>query len=111
MFWKTLQSPDAVAPSQLNVCSCFEAAHFNLRSIRAGLDFTSPGGGCILETANFRTRRTAERQCLRLFAEAFEMIIEITTVLFLVQGASLLSRLIERRNDVLYYVSKPDQRW
>jgi len=39
------------------------------------------------------------------------MIIEITTVLFLVQGASLLSRLIERRNDVLYYVSKPDQRW
>ena len=38
------------------------------------------------------------------------MIIEITTVLFLVQGVSMLSRLIESRRDVLYYVSKPDPR-
>jgi hypothetical protein len=38
------------------------------------------------------------------------MIIEITTVLFLVQGVSMLSRLIERERDVLYYVSEPDPR-
>jgi hypothetical protein len=37
------------------------------------------------------------------------MIFEITTVLFLVQGVSLLSGVIGRRRDVLYYVSKP--RW
>jgi hypothetical protein len=36
------------------------------------------------------------------------MIIEITTALFVIQGVSVLSRLIERRRDVLYYVSKPD---
>jgi hypothetical protein len=36
----------------------------------------------------------------------FEVIFEITTVLFLVQGVSVLSRLIGRRRDVL---SKP--RW
>lgn len=39
------------------------------------------------------------------------MIIEITTGLFLIYGISMLSRLIERRNDVLYFVSKPHQRW
>ena len=37
------------------------------------------------------------------------MIIEITTALFLIQGVSMLSRLIERRRDVLHYVSKPDR--
>jgi hypothetical protein len=35
------------------------------------------------------------------------MIIEITTVIFLIQGANILSRLIERRRDVFYYLSKP----
>jgi hypothetical protein len=35
------------------------------------------------------------------------MIIEITTGLFLVHGVSMLSWLIRRRRDVLYYVSKP----
>jgi hypothetical protein len=34
------------------------------------------------------------------------MIVEIAAVLFLVLGVSMLSRLIERRRDVLYYVSK-----
>jgi hypothetical protein len=38
------------------------------------------------------------------------MIIEITTVLVLVQGVSIVSRLIGHRRDVLYYVSKPDPR-
>jgi hypothetical protein len=37
------------------------------------------------------------------------MIIEIITGLFLVQGVSMFSQLIERRRDVLYYVSKPVQ--
>jgi hypothetical protein len=41
----------------------------------------------------------------------FEMIFEIITVLFLVLGVRILSRLIGRRGDVLYYVSKPDPRW
>jgi hypothetical protein len=39
----------------------------------------------------------------------FGMIIEITTGLFLIQGIRMLSQLIERRRDVLYYVSKPVQ--
>ena len=39
--------------------------------------------------------------------EALEMIIEITTAIFLIQGADILSRLIERRRDVFYYLSKP----
>jgi hypothetical protein len=34
------------------------------------------------------------------------MIIEMTIGLLLVYGVSMLSRLIGRRNDVLYYVSK-----
>jgi hypothetical protein len=36
------------------------------------------------------------------------MIIEITTGLFLIHGVSMLSRLIGRRRDVLYYVSKSE---
>jgi len=38
------------------------------------------------------------------------MIVEITTVLFLIQGISALSRVIGRRGDVLYYVSEPEPR-
>jgi len=33
------------------------------------------------------------------------MIVEIVIAVSLIQGASILSRLIERRHDVLYYVS------
>jgi hypothetical protein len=39
------------------------------------------------------------------------MIFEIITAIFLIQGCSILSELIERRRDVLYYVSKPVPRW
>jgi hypothetical protein len=39
------------------------------------------------------------------------MIIEITTVLFLIQGVSILARVVGRRGDVLYYVSNPNPRW
>jgi hypothetical protein len=38
------------------------------------------------------------------------MIVEITTVIFLIQGVSILSRVIGRRGDVLYYVSNPNPR-
>jgi hypothetical protein len=37
----------------------------------------------------------------------FKMILEITTVLFLIHGLGMLSRLFARRRDVLYYVSGP----
>ena len=36
----------------------------------------------------------------------FKMIVEITTVLFLIHGLGMLSRLLARR-DVFYYVSRP----
>jgi hypothetical protein len=39
------------------------------------------------------------------------MIFEIITAIFLIQGCNIASQLIERRRDVLYYVSKPDPRW
>jgi hypothetical protein len=35
------------------------------------------------------------------------MILEITTVLFLIHGLGMLSRLLARRRDVFYYVSRP----
>jgi hypothetical protein len=36
------------------------------------------------------------------------MIIELVTTLFLVRCANMISRLIERRRDVLYYVSRSE---
>jgi hypothetical protein len=45
------------------------------------------------------------------------MILEITTVLFLIHSLGMLSRLLARRRDVFYYVSKqrgtvqPDFNW
>jgi hypothetical protein len=36
------------------------------------------------------------------------MILEVLTIYLLVQCASALSRLIGRRRDVFYYVSKPN---
>jgi hypothetical protein len=39
------------------------------------------------------------------------MIIEITAILSLIQCVNVLSRLIERRRDVFYYVSRPEPRW
>jgi hypothetical protein len=36
-----------------------------------------------------------------------KMILEITTVLFLIHGLRMLSRLLARRRDVFYYVSGP----
>jgi hypothetical protein len=39
------------------------------------------------------------------------MIIEIIAILSLIQCVNVLSRLIERRRDVFYYVSRPEPRW
>jgi len=36
------------------------------------------------------------------------MILEVLTIYLLAQCASMLSRLIRRRRDVFYYVSKPN---
>jgi hypothetical protein len=36
------------------------------------------------------------------------MILEILTIFLLIQCVNMLSRLIERRRDVFFYVSKPD---
>jgi hypothetical protein len=92
-------------PLATKVLLCFGTAHFNFALFDLALDFARRAG------VHF-SRRAAERKCLRLFTEVFfEMIFEIYTVLFLVQGFSILSRLIGHRRDVLYYVSKPDPRW
>jgi hypothetical protein len=40
----------------------------------------------------------------------FEMIVEIVTAIFLIQGATIISRLVERRHDVLRYVSNSEPR-
>lgn len=39
------------------------------------------------------------------------MIIEIAAVLFFIIFATMISRLIERRRDVLHYVSRSDPHW
>ena len=39
------------------------------------------------------------------------MLVESIAAVVLNQGLGLLSKLIERRRDVFYYVSKPDPRW
>jgi hypothetical protein len=59
----------------------------------------SPGWGA------FSHPEAAVRKCLRLFCGGFlKMIVEVTTVLFLIQGVRVVSRLIETRRDVFYYV-------
>jgi hypothetical protein len=38
------------------------------------------------------------------------MILEILTIFLLIQCVNMLSRLIQRRRDVFFYISKPDPR-
>ena len=42
------------------------------------------------------------------FSEAFEMLFDVITALILSQVFGVLSRMIGRRDDVLYYISKPE---
>ena len=66
-FPKRLQSPDAVATRQLSFCSFLRNSTFPFSPLLAGSRFYVAGLGYIRETLNLRTRRAAERKCLRLF--------------------------------------------
>jgi hypothetical protein len=101
----------AVAAWQLYFCSCFGTAHFHLRPFRGGRRFYGTVPGHILEKQILKPGRITQRYCLAFLQRLFQMIIEIATVIFLIQIVSLISRLIERRRDVFHYVSRPDRRW
>jgi hypothetical protein len=100
----------SVAPLQLDFSSWYGAVHFNLRPVRAGLDFPSPGWGTFYKRQIFEPGAPQIENACGFFRRHFEMIVEITTVIFLIQGVSILSRVIGRRGDVLYYVSNPNPR-
>jgi hypothetical protein len=68
------------------------------------------GAGYILESYSiFEPGSQSENAC-GFLRRLFEMLVEIITAAVLIQGGSILSQLIERRRDVLYYVSRPDPR-
>ena len=46
-----------------------------------------------------------------IFSEAFAMLFDVIAPLILFRAVSVISRLIGRRRDVLYYVSRPDPDW
>jgi hypothetical protein len=56
-----------VAVLQLNFCSCFGTAHFDLRRTQHGVSFCSPGLGHFI-VIGFSNPEAAVRQCLRHFA-------------------------------------------
>jgi hypothetical protein len=58
----------------------------------------------ILEAVNYRIRQS-ENAC-GLFAEAFQMILEIAAALLLIHSLRMLSRLLARRRDMSCYDSK-----
>jgi hypothetical protein len=74
------------------------------------LDFPSPGWGTFYKHQIFEPGAPQSENACGFLRRHFEMIVEITTVLFLIQGISALSRVIGRRGDVLYYVSEPEPR-
>jgi hypothetical protein len=56
----------SVADEQQHFCSCVGTTHFDLRLAQRGLSFDCRGWVHFI-TLDFRTRRAAARQCLRLF--------------------------------------------
>jgi hypothetical protein len=56
----------SVADQQQNSCCCVGTTHFDLRLAQRGLSFDCRGWVHFI-TLDFRTRRAAARQCLRLF--------------------------------------------
>jgi hypothetical protein len=70
VFSKMLQSADAVAPSQRNLCSCFGTAQSHLRLAICGFNLADRGWVHFINS-QFSNPAAAERKCLRLFAEAF----------------------------------------
>jgi hypothetical protein len=69
------------------------------------------GLGCILYQQIFEPGAPQSENACGFLRRLFQMILEIISALFLIQGVSILSRLIGHRRDVLYYVSRPDPRW
>jgi hypothetical protein len=69
------------------------------------------GAGYILELFDFRTRAAERKNACGFLQGVFEMLLEIIAAIVLIHGCSILSQLIERQRDVLYYVSRPDPRW
>jgi hypothetical protein len=98
-----------VAAQQQTFCSCFGTSHFNLRLIRHGLNFAHRGWVHFRAYSIFEPGPQRANAC-GFLRRCFEMILEIFTAIFLIQGCSILSELIERRRDVLYFVSKSDPR-
>ena len=89
-----------------------------MRSPSTPAAFRRPEPDLQARTADFRsdqrhavklslTNCTHVEPAAALYWRLLEMLIEITTAIFLIQGAHILSRLIERRRDVFYYLSKP----
>jgi hypothetical protein len=89
---------------------CFGTAHFHLRPFRGGRRFYVTAPGHILEKQIFKPGRITQQYRLAFLQRLFQMIIEVATVIFLIQIASLISRLIGRQRDVFHYVSRPDTR-
>jgi hypothetical protein len=80
---------------QLTSGSCAGVADFQFRARLPTSKFVPPGWDA------FQVNKFSN-------PEAFEMILEILTIVCLIQCTNMVWRLIERRNDVLYYVSKSD---
>jgi hypothetical protein len=67
-----------------------------------------PGLGAFYKQSIFEPGQPQSENACGFLRRLFEMIFEITAVLFLVQGVSVLSRLIGRRREVLYqFQSRP----
>ena|ERR1700722_15740679 len=94
----------SVASQQQKLCSFFGTTYFDLRRAQPSVSSIT-GLGCLFINTQFSHPEAAVRKCLRLFCGGFlKMIVEVTTVLFLIQGVRVVSRLIETRRDVFYYV-------
>jgi hypothetical protein len=114
MFWKVCFGQRRNLPMLLLSGNCIfypaSEPHISIyaRSSPA-VDFAPPPRSHFRK-ANFQNRANHTTIVPRIFAKAFQMIIEVAAVLFFIQIVSMISRLIDRRRDVLYYVSKPDIR-
>jgi hypothetical protein len=99
-----------VATQQHELCFCIGTALLYLRPSKRALNFFHWGWVGFLRHSIFEPGKPQRVNACGFLRRCFEMIFEIITAIFLVQGCSILSQLIERRRDVLYYVSKPDPR-
>jgi hypothetical protein len=83
--------------------------HFSLSPSQVHSTFCRDRAGCILENRKFfRPVNPQIGSACGSLQGIFKMIVEVVTSLFMIQCASLISRLIERRRDVLSHVSRSD---